>query len=164
MSWNSRTNRIPIKWVNHNGWIDIFVIKKLLFLFVFSTYLPVFLLKFRSGEFFGCGINEYPLSILLTDPATPKPKKIPEKTWWWCHHHAFHLFLVFGVAGSIKSMLSGYSLGQVFRIQLDLMIEIWVKTRGDMSKIQIKKVVFFYDTFPQIYIKKVFETYTVFQI
>ena len=56
MSWNSRTNRIPIKWVNHNGWIDIFVIKKTIFLFVFSTYLPVFLLKFRSGELLGCRI------------------------------------------------------------------------------------------------------------
>ena len=27
-----------------------------------------------------------------------------------------------------------------------------------------KNVVFFYDTYPQIYIKKVFKTYTVFQI
>ena len=32
-----------------------------------------------------------------------------------------------------------------------------------MSKIRTKKVVFFYDTYPQIYIKKVFKTYTVFQ-
>ena len=31
-----------------------------------------------------------------------------------------------------------------------------------MSKIQTTKVVFFYDTYPQIYIKKVFKTYTVF--
>ena len=31
VSWNSRTNIISIKWVNHNGWIDIFVIKKKLF-------------------------------------------------------------------------------------------------------------------------------------
>ena len=31
--------------------------KKLLFLFIFSTYLPVFLLKFRSGELIGCGIK-----------------------------------------------------------------------------------------------------------
>ena len=37
------------------------------------------------------------------------------------------------------------------------------KKRGDMSKIQTKKVVF-HDTYPQIYIKKVFKTYTVFQI
>ena len=30
--------------------------KKTIFLFVFSTYLPVFLLKFRVGEIVGCGI------------------------------------------------------------------------------------------------------------
>ena len=30
--------------------------KNLLFLFVFSTYLPVFLLKFRSGDLVGCRI------------------------------------------------------------------------------------------------------------
>ena len=33
-----------------------------------------------------------------------------------------------------------------------------------MSKIQTKKSSFFYDTYPQIYIKKVFKTYMVFQI
>ena len=32
-------------------------IKKLHFLFVFSTYLSVFLLKFQSGELVGCGIK-----------------------------------------------------------------------------------------------------------
>ena len=41
--------------------------------------------------------------------------------------------------------------------------DIWVKTQGAMSKIRTKKV-FFYDTYPQIYIKKLFKTYTVFQI
>ena len=41
------------------------------------------------------------------------------------------------------------------------MIEISVKTWGDMSKIQTKQVVFFYDTYPQIYIKKVFNTYGI---
>ena len=51
-----------------------------------------------------------------------------------------------------------------FHIQRALLIEIRVKTQGDMSKIRTKKVVFFYDTYPQIYIKKVFKTYTVFQI
>ena len=37
--------------------LGIGIIKKLPFLFVFLTYLPVFLLKFRSGEFAGCGIK-----------------------------------------------------------------------------------------------------------
>ena len=71
--------------------LGIGIIKKLLFLFVFSTYLPVFLLKFQSGELVRCKIkfpsNEYPLSILLMDPATPKTRN----TWkmWWHHHHIF---------------------------------------------------------------------------
>ena len=47
---------------------------------------------------------------------TPLPQKqeIPEKMWWWCHHHVFQVFLVFGVAGSVKSMPSGYSLDAEF--------------------------------------------------
>ena len=31
--------------------------KKTTFLFVFLTYLPMFLLKFQSGELVGCGIK-----------------------------------------------------------------------------------------------------------
>ena len=45
--------------------------------------------------------NEYPLGILLLDPATPKTNVIIT---------FFQVFLVFGVMGSVKSMLSGYSL------------------------------------------------------
>ena len=37
--------------------LGIGIIKKTTFSFVFLTYLPVFLLKFRSGEFVGCGIK-----------------------------------------------------------------------------------------------------------
>ena len=37
--------------------LGIGIIKKLLFLFVFLTYLPMFLLKFQSGELVGCGIK-----------------------------------------------------------------------------------------------------------
>ena len=71
------------------------IIKKLFFLFVFSTYLPVFLL-FRSGELIGCRIkfclqrvptqhnfdemrypknNKYLKNVMkhtLMDPTTPK--------------------------------------------------------------------------------------------
>ena len=36
--------------------LGIGIIKELLFLFVFSTYLPMFLLKFRAGELVGCRI------------------------------------------------------------------------------------------------------------
>ena len=37
--------------------LGIGIIKKTTFLFVFSTYLPMFLLKFRPGEIVGCGIK-----------------------------------------------------------------------------------------------------------
>ena len=36
--------------------LGIGIIKKLLLLFVFSTYRPIFLLKFPSGELVGCRI------------------------------------------------------------------------------------------------------------
>ena len=38
------------------------------------------------------------------------------------------------------------------------------KNTGRYAKNTIEKSTFFYDTYPQIYIKKVFKTYTVFQI
>ena len=83
MSWNSRTNIIPIKWVNHNGWIDIFVIKKLLFLFVFLIYLPVFLLKIRLGELIGCEIwffiQRVPTLHTFNGPLYRKNKKYLKK-------------------------------------------------------------------------------------
>ena len=53
--------------------------KKLLFLFVFSTYLPVILLKFRSGELVGCWIKFYiqrvPTRHTFDGPLYPKNKK-----------------------------------------------------------------------------------------
>ena len=51
--------------------------------------------------------NEYPLGILLMDPATPKTLKK-------CNDDViitfFQVFLVFGVEGSVKSMQCGYLL------------------------------------------------------
>ena len=79
VSWNSRTNIISIKSVNHNGWNDIFVIKKTTFLFIVLTYLAVFLLKFWSGELFGCGIwfiiQRLPTLHTFDGPRYPKNKK-----------------------------------------------------------------------------------------
>ena len=50
--------------------------------------------------------NEYPLGILLM-PHYPKNKKYLKK-------HDDEIFLVFGVAGSVKSMPSGYLLDVEF--------------------------------------------------
>ena len=100
--------------------LGIGIIKKTtFFLFVFLTYLHVFLLKFRSGELVGCGIK-FPIQRVPTwhtfdGPHYPKNKKYLKK---WNDDDIiipfFQVFLVFGVAGSIKSMPSGYSLDVEF--------------------------------------------------
>ena len=94
--------------------LGIGIIKKLLFLFVFLTYLPVFLLKFRSGQLVGCGIKLLIQRVstwhTFGRPLYPKNMKYLKK----CHHDVimtfFQVFLVFGVVGPTKSMSSGYAL------------------------------------------------------
>ena len=92
--------------------------KKTTFLFVFLTYLPMFLLKFRMGELVGCGIK-FRIQRIATwhtfdGPLYPKNKKYLKK----CDDDViitfFQVFLVFGVAGPIKSMSTGYSLDVEF--------------------------------------------------
>ena len=60
---------------------------------------------------FDSASNEYSHCILLMDPATPKIRNTWRKK---CDDDViimfFHEFLVFGVAGSVKSMQCGYSL------------------------------------------------------
>ena len=70
--------------------LEIGIIKKTIFLFIFSTYLLVFLLKFWSAldAKLNSSSNEYLLGILLTGTTTQK-QEILEKTWWWYHHHVF---------------------------------------------------------------------------
>ena len=57
--------------------LGIGIIKKLFFLFVFSTYLPVFLLIFQPRELVGCGIKfriQRVPTLHTFDPATPKTR------------------------------------------------------------------------------------------
>ena len=53
--------------------------KKITFLFVFSTYLPMVLLKFQLGELVGCGIKlciqRVPTRHTFDGPLYPKNKK-----------------------------------------------------------------------------------------
>ena len=94
--------------------LGIGIIKKLLFLFVFSTYLPVFLLKFRSGELVGCRIKfciqRVPTRHTFDRPGYPKNKKYLKKHDDDVIITFFYVFLVFGVAGSIKNIPSVYLL------------------------------------------------------
>ena len=82
------------------------------------------------------------------------------------HHHIFSGISCFWGSGVRQKYAMWVIVGCriKFRIQRALPIEIWLKTQWDMSKIRTKKVVFFNDTHPQIYIKNPFNTYTVFQI
>ena len=145
MRWNSRTNRIPIKWVNHNGWIDIFVIKEYYF---FCSYFQHISLCFYSNfkressldVEFNSTSNDYPHCILLMHPATPKTRNT-WKLWWWHHHHIFSGISCFWGRG-VHQKYAVWVLvgcGIKFCIQRALPLEIWVKTEGDMSKIQTKK-------------------------
>ena len=73
--------------------LGIGIIKKTIFLFAFSTYLPVFLLKFRSGELVGCRIKlciqRVPTWNNFWRTLLPQKEEIPEKMKWWCHHFVF---------------------------------------------------------------------------
>ena len=88
--------------------------KKTTFLFVFSTYLIMFLLKFRSGELIGWGIwfhiQRVPTLHTFDGPRYPKNKKYLKKRDDDVIIMFFQVFLVFGVVGSIKSMQCVYSL------------------------------------------------------
>ena len=126
--------------------------KKLLFVFVFSTYLPVFLLKFRSRELVGCGIWFWMRNLILhtfDGPCYPKNKKYLKKCdddviitffpgiscfWGSEVHQKYAVWVIVGC-------------GIKLCIQQALLIEIWVKTQWDMSKIRTKKVVFFNDKY-----------------
>ena len=72
-------------------------------------------------------------------------QELPEKTWWWHHHHVFSGISCFWGSGVHQKYAVWVLVGCriKLRIQRALPIEIWVKTQGDMSKIQTKKVVFF---------------------
>ena len=113
-----KTNTISIKWVNHNSWIDKFVIKKLLFFFVFSTYRPLFLLKFRAGWLVGCEIKFciqwVPTMHTFDRSRYPQNKKYLKNYDDDVIFTVFQVFLVFGVAGSVKSMMSVHSLDAEF--------------------------------------------------
>ena len=102
--------------------------KKTTFLFIFSTYLLVFLLKFQSGELVGCRIRfciqqvptlhtfdgpHYPQNKkylkkrdddTFDGPCYPKNKKYLKKRDDDVILTFFQVFLVLGVVGSVKSI------------------------------------------------------------
>ena len=157
MSWNSRTNRISLKRVNRNGWLDIFVITKNYLFCLYFQHISLCVYSNFEGEGslnveLNFASNEYPYCILLTDPTTPKTRNT-WKMWSWCHHHIFSGISCFWGSGVRQKYVMWVCVGCgiKFHIQWALPIEIWVKMRGDMSKIQTKKVVFLWYLSPNLY-------------
>ena len=141
--------------------------KKTTFLFVFLTYLHVFLLKFRSGELVRCGIK-FPIQRVPTRhtfdrPRYPQNKKYLKKTWRW--QRFFRYFLFLGQRGPSKVCRVGTCwMRNLILHPMSSLDRNLIKNTWRYVKNTNKKSSFFYDTYPQIYIKKVFKTYTVFQI
>ena len=78
---------------------------------------------------------------------TPLPQKqeIPKKTEWWCRHSIFSGISYFwGIKVHQKyAMWVLVGRGIKLCIQQALLLRIWVKTQGDMSKIRTNKIFFF---------------------
>ena len=114
-------------------------------MFVFLTYLPVFLLKFRSGELVGPCIQRVPTRHTFDGPRYPKNNKYLKKWNDDVIIPFFQEFLVFWGSRVHKK----YAVWVLFWCEIKLCIQrslplrIWVKTQGDILKIRIKKVVFF---------------------
>ena len=118
---------------------------------VFLTYLPVFLLKFWSGELVGCKIwfciQRVPTLHNFYEPRYPINKKYLNKRDDDNHHICLGISCLWGKGVRKKYavwVLVGW--GIKLCIQWALPIEIWVKTKGDMSKIRTKKVVIFFSS------------------
>ena len=102
--------------------------KKNTFLFVFSTYLPMFLLRFRLGELVGCiiwfRIQRVPTLHTFDGPRYPKNKKYIFSGiscfWGGGVHQKYVVWVLVGC-------------GIKFRIQRALPIKIWVKIRTQKS-------------------------------
>ena len=150
MSWNSRTNRISIKWVNHNGWIDIFVIiENYFFVHIFDISPCVFTQISGGRARWMRNLIPHPTSThsaYFWRTPIPQKQEIPEKMWWWCHHHIFSGISCFWGIGVRQKYALWVLVGCKikFFIQQAHPLGIWVKTQGDMSKIRTQNVVFFF--------------------
>ena len=111
----------------------------------------MFLLKFRSRELIGCGIKFHiqrvPTRHTFDRPRYPKNKKYLKNVMMTSSSHFFKVFLVFGVTGSVKSMLNGYSLDAEFNsASNELSRSKFEEKHGEICQKYKKKVVFFFSS------------------
>ena len=95
--------------------LGIGIIKKNYFFCSYFRHISLcFYSNFDLESLFNAELNStfngYPVCILLIDLSTPPKKEIPKKRDDDVNITFFQIFLIFGVAGSVKSMQCGYSL------------------------------------------------------
>ena len=114
---------------------------------------------------FDSASNEYPHCILLMDPTTSKIRNTWKKMMMTSSSFFSRYFLFWGQRGPSKVCNVGtrWMQNQIPHPTSSPDRNL-IKKTGRYVKNTNKKSSFFYDTYPQIYIKKVFKTYTVFQI
>ena len=123
--------------------------KKLLFCLYFRHISPFLYSNFDQKSSLDAELNsasnEYPLDILLMNPATPKTRNT-WKMWWWHHHHIFLGISCFWGIRVHQEYSKWVCVGCriKFHIQQDFLIKIWVKTEGGMSK--MRKNSFFFSS------------------
>ena len=126
--------------------------KKTFFCSYFQHISPCFYSNFNQESLLDVELNyatnEYPLGILLMDPTTPKT----------INRHVFQvIFLIFGLARSIKSMLSDtHWMKNLISHPTRSLDRNLSKNIGRYVKNTHKKSSFFNDTYPQIYTKSLF--------
>ena len=126
--------------------MGIGIIKKTTFLFVFLSYLHVFLLKFQSGEIPRCEMKFYiqrvPNFHTFDELCYSKNKKYLKKcdddSIITCFSSISYFWGIWVCQKYVVWVLIG--CGIKFHIQWALLLEIWVKTQRDMSKIRTNKV------------------------
>ena len=121
--------------------------KKLLFVFVFSTYLPIFLLKFRSGELVGCEIwfriQRVPTLHTFDEPRYPKNKKYLKK-----HDHDIIITFFPGISCFLGTKVhQKYSVWVLVGCGIKFCIWTTSPDRNLSKNTMTKKVVFFNDKY-----------------
>ena len=106
--------------------LGIGIIKKNYFFSSYFRHISLcFLLKFWSGELVGCGIwfriQRVPTMHTFDRPRYAKNNKYLKKRDDDVIITFFQVFIIFGVAGSIKSMHCGYSLDAEFKKNVMMM-------------------------------------------
>ena len=108
--------------------------------------------------------NEYPLDIILIDPATIKTRNTIKNVMMMSSSHFYRYFLFLGQRGPSKvCQVGNHWINNLILHSTSYPDQTLSKNIGKYVENTNKKY-FFYDTYPKNYIKNLFKTYMVIQI